>query len=268
MQSLKRPLYLLAGYIALAVGAIGVVLPLLPTTPFIILAAFFFSKGSERMHQWLLNRKSFGPMIRGWEKYKVIPLKAKVFSTVMMVTMVSYPLLFRPFALWLKVVVVFVVFYGMWFVWRHRSEPLEFAIRKFQQNAPASTSPASASSKSTASVALARSDSFLPESDTQDISDTDAAVIEPGSVKTRQSVPDTDLQRSPRVYPNSTYPNPTHQKPHQKGDSAQALPILDLSDNDNKAAKDKHRLQSDTPAADRNFARYQGIQSVVIQPAG
>jgi len=133
MQSLKRPLYLLAGYLALVVGAIGVVLPLLPTTPFIILAAFFFSRGSERMHQWLLRQKSFGPMIRGWEKYKVIPLKVKIFSTLMMLTMVSYPLLFRPFALWLKVIVVFVIFYGMWFVWRYRSEPLEFAVARFNQ---------------------------------------------------------------------------------------------------------------------------------------
>ncbi|MBB1487898.1 YbaN family protein [Oceanospirillum sediminis] len=173
MQSFKRPLYLLAGYLALVVGAIGVVLPLLPTTPFIILAAFFFSRGSERMHQWLLRQKSFGPMIRGWEKYKVIPLKVKIFSTLMMLTMVSYPLLFRPFALWLKVIVVFVIFYGMWFVWRYRSEPLEFAVARFNQArsetsniqaADQKSNPASLTQAATEEQNQTDRDSYFPES--------------------------------------------------------------------------------------------------------
>ncbi len=131
MQRLKRPLYLCAGFLALVLGAIGVVLPLLPTTPFVILAAFFFSKGSERLHQWLLNQKTFGPMIRAWEQHKVIPHKAKLISTVMMLTMISYPLFFRPFALWLKVIVIFTVFYAMWFVWSHRSEPLDISVARY-----------------------------------------------------------------------------------------------------------------------------------------
>lgn len=131
MQRLKRPLYLCAGFLALVLGAIGVVLPLLPTTPFVILAAFFFSKGSERLHQWLLNQKTFGPMIHAWEQHKVIPHKAKLISTVMMLTMISYPLFFRPFALWLKVIVVFTVFYAMWFVWSHRSEPLDTSVARY-----------------------------------------------------------------------------------------------------------------------------------------
>lgn len=131
MQRLKRPLYLCAGFLALVLGAIGVVLPLLPTTPFVILAAFFFSKGSERLHQWLLNQKTFGPMICAWEQHKVIPHKAKLVSTVMMLTMISYPLFFRPFALWLKVIVVFTVFYAMWFVWSHRSEPLDISVARY-----------------------------------------------------------------------------------------------------------------------------------------
>lgn len=131
MQRFKRHLYLFAGFVALLLGAIGVVLPLLPTTPFVLVAAFFFSKGSEKMHQWLLNQKNFGPMIRAWEKYRVIPYKAKLVSTVMMLTMISYPLFFRPFALWLKVLVVFTIFYAMWFVWSHRSEPLYKSVDRY-----------------------------------------------------------------------------------------------------------------------------------------
>lgn len=131
MQQFKRPLYLAAGWLALLLGAIGVALPLLPTTPFVILAAFFFSKGSERLHQKLLNQPTFGPIIKAWEKYHVIPHKVKLVSTTMMITMVSYPLFFRPFALWLKVLVIFTVFYGMWFVWRYRSEPEFVSVARY-----------------------------------------------------------------------------------------------------------------------------------------
>ncbi|MFG1490983.1 YbaN family protein [Oceanospirillum sp. HFRX-1_2] len=130
MEQFRKPLYMAAGFLALFLGAIGVVLPLLPTTPFVILAAFFFSKGSVKVHRWLLRQKTFGPMIQAWEADRVIPFKAKLLSTSMMLIMVSYPLIFRPFALWLKVLVVFTIFYAMWYVWRHRSEPLDVSIEK------------------------------------------------------------------------------------------------------------------------------------------
>lgn len=72
-----------AGLLALAVGALGVVLPLLPTTPLVILAAFCFSKSSPRLRSWLLNHRIFGPLIRNWEatgsiapRYKAIALTA------------------------------------------------------------------------------------------------------------------------------------------------------------------------------------------------
>lgn len=133
MDRFRKPLYMAAGFTALLLGAIGVVLPLLPTTPFVILAAFFFSKGSKRVHLWLLSQKTFGPMIQAWEQDRVIPYKAKLLSTTMMLTMVSYPLIFRPFALWLKVMVVFTVFYALWYVWRHRSEPVDTTVEKVWQ---------------------------------------------------------------------------------------------------------------------------------------
>lgn len=130
MGQFRKPLYMAAGFLALLLGAIGVVLPLLPTTPFVILAAFFFSKGSAKVHRWLLKQKTFGPMIQAWEADRVIPYKAKLLSTTMMLTMVSYPLIFRPFSVWLKVLVVFTVFYALWYVWRHRSEPLDVTVER------------------------------------------------------------------------------------------------------------------------------------------
>ncbi len=72
-----------AGLLALAVGGLGVILPLLPTTPLVILAAFCFSKSSPRLRNWLLNHRIFGPLIREWEatgaiapRYKAIALTA------------------------------------------------------------------------------------------------------------------------------------------------------------------------------------------------
>ena len=58
-----RLTWLIVGLLALALGAIGIALPLLPTTPFILLAAFAFAQSSEKLHQWLLDHNVFGPLI-------------------------------------------------------------------------------------------------------------------------------------------------------------------------------------------------------------
>lgn len=79
-------------YISVALAAIGVVLPLMPTTPFVLLAAFFASKGSPAFASWLEGHPSFGPAIRDWRRNRVIPAKAKVLACSMMA--LSWGLLF------------------------------------------------------------------------------------------------------------------------------------------------------------------------------
>lgn len=118
---MKRGLYLLAGSGALVLGGIGVVLPLVPTTPFVILAAFCFSRSSTRLHRWLLDNRLFGPLIRDWEAYGVIPLRIKCLSTGMMLTMISYPLLFRDFDWRLKALAAACVLVGLLYVWTRPS---------------------------------------------------------------------------------------------------------------------------------------------------
>lgn len=71
-------------YISIGLAAIGVLLPLLPTTPFVLLAAFFASKGSPAFASWLEEHPSFGPAIRDWRRNRVIPLRAKVLACGMM----------------------------------------------------------------------------------------------------------------------------------------------------------------------------------------
>ena len=74
--------YLALGYTSFVLGFIGIFLPILPTTPFMIVALWAFSKGSEKMHQWLLNHPRFGSSLQQWEAHKVIPIKAKVTAAV------------------------------------------------------------------------------------------------------------------------------------------------------------------------------------------
>ncbi len=68
----------------MALGLAGVVLPLLPTTPFMILAALCFAKGSDRLHRWLMNHSSFGPAIRDWNRHGAITSRAKMLAVIAM----------------------------------------------------------------------------------------------------------------------------------------------------------------------------------------
>ncbi len=123
-RQIIRLLYLLAGLLCVLLGLIGVVLPLLPTTPFLLLAAFCFSRSSERLHQYLLNHPWFGQLIRDWENHGVIPFKAKLLATSMMLVMVSYPLLFKSFHLGLKGLAAATVVGALVFIWSRPSEPV------------------------------------------------------------------------------------------------------------------------------------------------
>ena len=70
-----------AGHFFLVLGIVGAVLPVLPTTPFLLLAAYFYSRTNHELHQWLYNHKYFGPPIKDWDEHKVIGLKAKIIAS-------------------------------------------------------------------------------------------------------------------------------------------------------------------------------------------
>ncbi len=80
----RRALWLCGGWLAMLLGIIGIFLPLLPTTPFVLFAAFCFSRGSERWEQWLVQHPRFGPMVQNWRARRAVPLRAKQLATVMM----------------------------------------------------------------------------------------------------------------------------------------------------------------------------------------
>ncbi|MFN3809206.1 MAG: YbaN family protein [Roseateles asaccharophilus] len=83
-RQLLRLCWLLGGFASLALGVLGIFLPLLPTTPFVLLAAFCFSRGSARYEAWLLNHPRLGPVVRDWRATRAVPLRAKQLATVMM----------------------------------------------------------------------------------------------------------------------------------------------------------------------------------------
>jgi uncharacterized membrane protein YbaN (DUF454 family) len=79
-----RIVWLVLGFISLGLGGLGVVLPLLPATPLIILAAFFFAKSSPALHDRLLQSRTFGKAIRDWRDKRAISRKGKIAALVAM----------------------------------------------------------------------------------------------------------------------------------------------------------------------------------------
>lgn len=82
MAKARRLGWRIAGGMALVLGVIGIALPLLPTTPFLLLAAYCFSRGSRRLHDWLLNHPRLGPPILEWRDHGAISRKAKILAMI------------------------------------------------------------------------------------------------------------------------------------------------------------------------------------------
>jgi|EP00456_Euglypha_rotunda_P090935 uncharacterized membrane protein YbaN (DUF454 family) len=102
---MRRHLYLIAGFASIALGTIGAFLPLLPTVPFMILAAFCFARSSPRLEAKLLDHKHFGPHIRNWREHGAISRKGKkaalcafAFSAILALLFSPWPWFLVPFA--------------------------------------------------------------------------------------------------------------------------------------------------------------------------
>lgn len=76
-----RFLWVIFGFAALGLGLVGIALPLLPTVPFLLLAAFFFARSSERLHNWLITHPRLGPPIEDWNMHGAIRRPAKILAS-------------------------------------------------------------------------------------------------------------------------------------------------------------------------------------------
>ncbi len=89
-DKIKRGFYFVFGTVFLILGGVGVFLPVLPTTPFLLLSAACYYKSSERMHRWMLSNKWFGNYLRNYAEGKGISLKAKLFTTSLLWILIIY----------------------------------------------------------------------------------------------------------------------------------------------------------------------------------
>ena len=90
---MKKIILLSIGWICVGLGFIGIFVPGLPTTIFLIIALWAFTKSSNKLRIWLLNHKKFGPFLRDWQEHRVVPLRAKILMVILqtcVVIMVHY----------------------------------------------------------------------------------------------------------------------------------------------------------------------------------
>ena len=118
-----KPVYFSLGWLFFFLGSLGVVLPVLPTTPFMLLALWAFSKSSQRFHAWLYQHRFFGPPLQQWDKYRVIPLAAKVVAISVMIASLYYLLIYSPMHYALKIVIALLFLYGAVFILSKPSRP-------------------------------------------------------------------------------------------------------------------------------------------------
>jgi uncharacterized membrane protein YbaN (DUF454 family) len=95
VTNIGKMLWLSLGHFFLVLGIVGIFLPLLPTTPFLLLAAISYGRGSVRFEQWLKNHPTLGPPVTKWRQHGVISLRAKSMATVMIAFSLAY-VGFRP----------------------------------------------------------------------------------------------------------------------------------------------------------------------------
>ncbi len=121
----KRVLYLVLGWLSIGLAIVGVLLPVLPTAPFLILAVWAFSRSSPALAEKIRSHKTFGPVIRQWQDHGLIPVKAKIAAVVMMSITGTFLLLYSPAPLWLGIgVCVTMVLVAIYVVSRPSRPPI------------------------------------------------------------------------------------------------------------------------------------------------
>jgi len=106
MKDITRILMILAGTLCVAFGVIGMFLPVLPTTPFLLLAAYLYARSSRRFYTWLLTNRWFGAYIRNYREGKGLPLIHKVLTIFLLWLSIIYAAGFIVSQWWLKLILV------------------------------------------------------------------------------------------------------------------------------------------------------------------
>jgi len=126
---LVRAVYLGLGFLALFLGILGALLPVLPTTPFVLLGAACFARSSERFHGWLLGHRIAGPIIRDWQEHRSMPPGVKPWAFLLMALSFGASILLMNSAWHRAMLAGLAVVLGI-FLWRVPVRPLEADSRE------------------------------------------------------------------------------------------------------------------------------------------
>lgn len=104
MNKIKRSAALLLGSVFVVVGVVGILVPLLPTTPFLLLSAALYARSSNRFYTWLIDNRWFGHYIKNYREGKGIPLKQKIVSISLLWLSIGYSVVFVTDLWWVRVI--------------------------------------------------------------------------------------------------------------------------------------------------------------------
>jgi uncharacterized membrane protein YbaN (DUF454 family) len=100
-------LLVFAGFLSLFLGIIGIFLPVLPTTPFLLLASACFLRSSGKLHKWITGHPLFGRYIRGYEQFKAVTRKAKISAIILLWISIGFSIYIIP-PVWVKILLFFI----------------------------------------------------------------------------------------------------------------------------------------------------------------
>lgn len=98
-----KSVYIIFGSLSLALGIVGIFIPLLPTTPLLLLAAALYFRSSPQLYEWLLNHPKLGTYIRNFREYNAIPLRAKIVSITLLWLTIGYCVVAVIEPLWIRI---------------------------------------------------------------------------------------------------------------------------------------------------------------------
>ncbi|WP_336819174.1 DUF454 family protein [Cedecea sp. MMO-103] len=114
---MKRLILLIIGWLAVVLATLGVILPLLPTTPFLLLAAWCFARSSPRFHHWLLYRSWFGSYLRHWQTHRAMPRGAKPKAILFILATFALSLWLVKIV-WVRILLLVILCALLIFMWR------------------------------------------------------------------------------------------------------------------------------------------------------
>ncbi|MDV4150028.1 YbaN family protein [Clostridium sp. AL.422] len=114
MKSIKKYLFITVGLICVALGAIGVIIPVLPTTPFLLLASYCLARGSERFNNWFINTKLYKKHLESFVKERAMTLKEKISLLAFADFMLMFPLIILD-SLFIKLFIVALILFKFYY---------------------------------------------------------------------------------------------------------------------------------------------------------